>query len=165
MIAGKIYICTEVSTTYCCKKFGIYILFSCIVGQESTTDCSNSRRYWKSIGREIEPIASSFFPTRIAANAAIFATSRKQWQRCCCSSYWGWWGWNWGPRFQPCTIASSNAATANLLIASSSKWLFKVIYPKYLRTQMNLVLCLFLSRLEHRGSTEKKSILASKHTF
>ena len=110
------------------------LFFSCILGQESTTDCSNSRRYWKSIGREIEPIASSFFPTRIAANAAIFATSRKQWQRCCCSSYWGHWAWNWGSRFQPCTIASSNAATANLLIASSSKWLLKLYIPSSIKT-------------------------------
>ena len=110
--------------SFSCENLNYFIFLSCTLGQESTTDCSNSRRYWKSIGREIEPIASSLFPTRIAANAAIFATSRKQWQRCCCSSYWGWWAWNWGSRFQPCTIASSNAATANLLIASSSKWLF-----------------------------------------
>ena len=141
-----------------------FFFYSCILGQESTTDCSNSRRYWKSIGREIEPIASSFFPTRIAANAAIFATSRKQWQRCCCSSYWGWWAcWNWGSRFQPCTIASSNAATANLLIASSSKWLLKVIYPKYYKTQMNFP----FSKSSHKGTTETILSLfgASKHTF
>ena len=126
--------------------------FSCILGQESTTDCSNSRRYWKSIGREIEPIASSFFPTRIAANAAIFATSRKQWQRCCCSSYWGHWAWNWGSRFQPCTIASSNAATANLLIASSSKWLLKLYIPSTIKTWLifwltkwSLVCCKMIS--------------------
>ena len=141
--------------------------FSCILGQESTTDCSNSRRYWKSIGREIEPIASSFFPTRIAANAAIFATSRKQWQRCCCSSHWGWWAcWNWGSRFQPCTIASSNAATANLLIASSSKWLFKVIYPKYLRTQIDFVFFCFFEQIGPSSAVQRKmSILASRHTF